>query len=112
LAKGSGGLHDNYGSALAAQPGFVHQQQSNNERRRGQGQGQQSRAGRMAPGLARRAVHDLSPWSESDLPALERAVAGEEVEYTVGLPGEGVETEVFFSDLSHDYVTINAEYTT
>ena len=41
-----------------------------------------------------------------------RAVAGEEVEYTVGLPGEGVETEVFFSDLSHDYVTINAEYTT
>ena len=47
-----------------------------------------------------------------DLPALEEAVAREEVEYTVGLPGEGVETEVFFSDLSHDYVTINAEYTT
>ena len=39
-------------------------------------------------------------------------MAREEVEYTVGLPGEGVETEVFFSDLSHDYVTINAEYTT
>ncbi len=38
--------------------------------------------------------------------------AGEEVEYTVGPPGEGVETEVFFSDLSHEYVTINAEYTT
>jgi glutamate N-acetyltransferase/amino-acid N-acetyltransferase len=47
-----------------------------------------------------------------DLSSLEQAVAGEEVEYTVGLPGEGVETEVFFSDLSHDYVTINAEYTT
>jgi glutamate N-acetyltransferase / amino-acid N-acetyltransferase len=47
-----------------------------------------------------------------DLPALEQAVAGEEVEYTVGLPGEGAETEVFFSDLSHEYVTINAEYTT
>jgi glutamate N-acetyltransferase/amino-acid N-acetyltransferase len=47
-----------------------------------------------------------------DLPALEQAVAGEEVEYTVGLPGAGAETEVFFSDLSHDYVTINAEYTT
>ena len=31
---------------------------------------------------------------------------------TVGLPGEGAETEVFFSDLSHEYVTINAEYTT
>ena len=28
------------------------------------------------------------------------------------LPGDGAETEVFFSDLSHDYVTINAEYTT
>ena len=47
-----------------------------------------------------------------DLPALEQAVSGEEVEYTVGIPGEGVETEVFFSDLSHEYVTINAEYTT
>ena len=44
-----------------------------------------------------------------------RALAGacgEEVEYLVGLPGEGAETEVFFSDLSHDYVRINAEYTT
>ena len=28
------------------------------------------------------------------------------------LPGEGAETEVFFSDLSHEYVTINADYTT
>jgi glutamate N-acetyltransferase/amino-acid N-acetyltransferase len=37
---------------------------------------------------------------------------GDEVEYVVGLPGEGAETEVFFSDLSHDYVTINADYTT
>jgi glutamate N-acetyltransferase/amino-acid N-acetyltransferase len=37
---------------------------------------------------------------------------GEEVDYVVGLPGEGAETEVFFSDLSHDYVRINAEYTT
>ena len=27
-------------------------------------------------------------------------------------PGEGAETEVFFSDLGHEYVTINAEYTT
>ncbi len=39
-------------------------------------------------------------------------VLGDEVEYVVGLPGEGAETEVFFSDLSHDYVRINAEYTT
>jgi glutamate N-acetyltransferase/amino-acid N-acetyltransferase len=44
--------------------------------------------------------------------ALAGAVSGDEVEYTVGLPGEGAEAEVFFSDLSHDYVTINAEYTT
>ena len=47
-----------------------------------------------------------------DLKALEQAVDGAEVEYTVGLPGEGAETELFFSDLSHEYVTINAEYTT
>ncbi len=47
-----------------------------------------------------------------DEPALAQAVAGEEVEYTVGLPGTGAEAEVFFSDLSHEYVTINAEYTT
>ena len=50
------------------------------------------------------------------LPSEERAlaerVARDEVEYVVGLPGEGYETEVFFSDLSHGYVTINAEYTT
>ncbi len=39
-------------------------------------------------------------------------VAGDEVEYVVGLPGDGHETEVFFSDLSYDYVRINAEYTT
>jgi glutamate N-acetyltransferase / amino-acid N-acetyltransferase len=47
-----------------------------------------------------------------DLPALAERVARAEVEYVVGLPGEGYETEVFFSDLSHGYVTINADYTT
>jgi glutamate N-acetyltransferase/amino-acid N-acetyltransferase len=47
-----------------------------------------------------------------DAKALARAVARDEVEYVVELPGEGHETEVFFSDLSHEYVTINAEYTT
>jgi glutamate N-acetyltransferase/amino-acid N-acetyltransferase len=46
-----------------------------------------------------------------ELRALERDVGGEEVEYQLTLPGEGGETEVFFSDLSHDYVTLNAEYT-
>jgi glutamate N-acetyltransferase / amino-acid N-acetyltransferase len=44
--------------------------------------------------------------------ALAQLVSGEEVEYDIGLPGEGHETEVFFSDLSHAYVSINAEYTT
>jgi glutamate N-acetyltransferase/amino-acid N-acetyltransferase len=47
-----------------------------------------------------------------DVAALAQAVAGDEVEYAVRLPGEGAEAEVFFSDLSHDYVSINAEYTT
>jgi glutamate N-acetyltransferase/amino-acid N-acetyltransferase len=49
------------------------------------------------------------PYDEAEL---ERAVQRHEVEYEVGLPGEGAETELFFSDLSHEYVTINAEYTT
>jgi glutamate N-acetyltransferase/amino-acid N-acetyltransferase len=45
-------------------------------------------------------------------PALLDAVQKDEVEFEIGLPGEGAETEVFFSDLSHDYVTVNADYTT
>jgi glutamate N-acetyltransferase/amino-acid N-acetyltransferase len=47
-----------------------------------------------------------------DAAALGAAMARDEVEYEIGLPGEGAETEVFFSDLGHEYVTINAEYTT
>jgi glutamate N-acetyltransferase/amino-acid N-acetyltransferase len=47
-----------------------------------------------------------------DQQALDAAVRRDEVEYVVALPGEGAETEVFFSDLGHEYVTINAEYTT
>jgi glutamate N-acetyltransferase/amino-acid N-acetyltransferase len=47
-----------------------------------------------------------------DEQAIARAVQAEEVEYEVGLPGDGAETEVFFSDLSHEYVRVNAEYTT
>jgi glutamate N-acetyltransferase/amino-acid N-acetyltransferase len=46
---------------------------------------------------------------EDDLKA---RVARDEVEYAIGLPGDGFETEVFFSDLGHEYITINAEYTT
>jgi glutamate N-acetyltransferase/amino-acid N-acetyltransferase len=49
------------------------------------------------------------PYDES---ALRDAVQRDEVEYEIGLPGEGAETELFFSDLGHEYVTINAEYTT
>jgi glutamate N-acetyltransferase/amino-acid N-acetyltransferase len=47
-----------------------------------------------------------------DQDALAYLVQGEEIEFEVTLPGEGFETEVFFSDLGHDYVSINAEYTT
>jgi glutamate N-acetyltransferase/amino-acid N-acetyltransferase len=43
---------------------------------------------------------------------LAAAVARDEVEYEIGLPGEGAETERFFSDLGHEYVSLNAEYTT
>jgi glutamate N-acetyltransferase/amino-acid N-acetyltransferase len=50
--------------------------------------------------------------TEFDLDELTRAVSGSEVDYEVTLPGSGAETEVFFSDLSYDYVKINAEYTT
>jgi glutamate N-acetyltransferase/amino-acid N-acetyltransferase len=47
-----------------------------------------------------------------DEQALASALQAKEVEYEIDLPGEGAETEVFFSDLSHEYVTINADYTT
>ncbi len=47
-----------------------------------------------------------------DHEALARAVSGDEILYEIELPGEGAETELFFSDLSYEYVKINAEYTT
>ena len=47
-----------------------------------------------------------------DPAALAAAVQREEIELEVGLPGTGAEAERFFSDLGHEYVTINAEYTT
>jgi glutamate N-acetyltransferase/amino-acid N-acetyltransferase len=49
------------------------------------------------------------PYDEA---SLTEALAGKEIDYDITLPGEGAETEVFFSDLSHEYVTINADYTT
>ncbi len=47
-----------------------------------------------------------------DLRELEPLVQGDEVEYVLTLAGGGAETEVFFSDLSPEYVRFNAEYTT
>jgi glutamate N-acetyltransferase/amino-acid N-acetyltransferase len=49
-----------------------------------------------------------------DEQALAQAVSKDEVEYAIGLnDGEPrAETEVFFSDLSHEYVSINADYRT
>ena len=49
---------------------------------------------------------------EHDAAALTAAVQRDEVEYEIVLPGEGAEAERYFSDLGHEYVTINAEYTT
>ncbi|HTU28381.1 MAG TPA: bifunctional glutamate N-acetyltransferase/amino-acid acetyltransferase ArgJ [Solirubrobacteraceae bacterium] len=49
---------------------------------------------------------------DHDAQALAAAVARAEVEYEITLPGDGAEAECYFSDLGHEYVTINAEYTT
>ncbi len=49
---------------------------------------------------------------QHDRAALAIRVSGDEIEYTVGLPGEGHQAECFFSDLSPQYITINADYTT
>jgi glutamate N-acetyltransferase/amino-acid N-acetyltransferase len=46
------------------------------------------------------------------LDELEPLVQGDEVEYALTLPGNGGQTELFFSDLSPEYVHFNAEYTT
>ena len=54
---------------------------------------------------------DAIDLSEAELEDLRRAVQGEEVEYELTIPGEGGETEVFFSDLSPEYVTFNSSYT-
>jgi glutamate N-acetyltransferase/amino-acid N-acetyltransferase len=42
---------------------------------------------------------------------LAEKVSRPEVEFELTLPGEGGETEVFFSDLSEEYVSFNSEYT-
>ena len=49
---------------------------------------------------------DASEWE-----ALEADMRKDEVEFELEIPGEGGETEVFFSDLSPDYVALNSAYT-
>ena len=46
-----------------------------------------------------------------DLEDLTQRVRADEVEYSLTIPGAGGETEVYFSDLSEQYVRFNAEYT-
>jgi glutamate N-acetyltransferase / amino-acid N-acetyltransferase len=43
-------------------------------------------------------------------PAPPGLVSGSEVEFTLTMPGEGGETEVFFSDLSPEYARFNSAY--
>jgi glutamate N-acetyltransferase / amino-acid N-acetyltransferase len=47
-----------------------------------------------------------------DLHELTPLVQRDEVEYALTIPGSGGETEVYFSDLSPEYVRFNSEYTT
>jgi glutamate N-acetyltransferase/amino-acid N-acetyltransferase len=44
-------------------------------------------------------------------PAPPGLMNGPEIEYTLTMPGEGGETEVFFSDLSPEYARFNSAYT-
>jgi glutamate N-acetyltransferase / amino-acid N-acetyltransferase len=48
---------------------------------------------------------------EVDIADLERRVQATEVEFSLTIPGSGGETEVYFSDLSEEYVRFNSEYT-
>jgi glutamate N-acetyltransferase/amino-acid N-acetyltransferase len=49
--------------------------------------------------------------TDQELAELQAAVERPEVDYALTVPGEGGETEVFFSDLGHEYIRINSEYT-
>jgi glutamate N-acetyltransferase/amino-acid N-acetyltransferase len=55
--------------------------------------------------------HQVVSAGEVVEPAPAELVSGREIEYRLTMPGEGGETEVFFSDLSPEYVQYNAEYT-
>jgi glutamate N-acetyltransferase / amino-acid N-acetyltransferase len=55
--------------------------------------------------------HQVVSAGDTVEPAPAELVQGKEVEYVLTMPGEGGETEVFFSDLSPEYVAYNADYT-
>jgi glutamate N-acetyltransferase / amino-acid N-acetyltransferase len=55
--------------------------------------------------------HQVLSAGEVVEPAPAELLSGPEVEYVLTMPGEGGETEVFFSDLSPEYVNYNADYT-
>lgn len=57
-------------------------------------------------------VCSASTPTDYDADELARAVSEREIEYEITLPGSGAEAEMFFSDLGHEYIRINAEYTT
>jgi glutamate N-acetyltransferase/amino-acid N-acetyltransferase len=57
-------------------------------------------------------VCSASAPTDYDRDALAQAVQAGEIEYEITLPGSGAETEMFFSDMGHEYIRINAEYTT
>jgi len=54
--------------------------------------------------------HQVVSAGDAVEPAPAELVSGPEVEYVLTMPGEGGETEVFFSDLSPAYVSFNSEY--
>jgi glutamate N-acetyltransferase/amino-acid N-acetyltransferase len=58
-----------------------------------------------------RAGEDL-PLADSEQRALDEAMRAGEVEIELSLPGGDAEVELFFCDLSEEYVRFNSEYTT
>jgi glutamate N-acetyltransferase / amino-acid N-acetyltransferase len=55
--------------------------------------------------------HQVVSAGDAVEPAPAKLVQGAEIEYVLTMPGDGGETEVFFSDLSPEYVSYNADYT-
>ncbi len=52
------------------------------------------------------------PLPDSAMEQLDAAMAAAEVEMRLDLTSAGEETEIFFCDLGHGYVSFNSEYTT